>query len=284
MKKIAISGSSGFAGKKLTSYLQSKGHFVKPIKRFDYSDLESFDAIIHLSGENIARKRWSESFKKTLESSRVDTTKQLTQVLSKLQNPPKTFLVASAIGFYGDRGNEALDETSSKGTTFFSSLAENWAKAAQSPPLKNTKTVFMRFGIILDKNDGALKKMLIPFKFFLGAVMGNGKQYLSFIAIDDLLRAILFVIENNQISGPINFTAPNPVTNEEFTKILAKKVHRPAFLKIPKWLINLVFGQMGQALFLDSLRVYPKALLNWGFKFEYPDLESALTHILCKKE
>jgi uncharacterized protein (TIGR01777 family) len=283
MKKIAISGSSGFVGKQLTNYLQSKGFFVKPIKRFDFSDLESFDTIIHLSGENIAKQRWSESFKKTLESSRVDTTKQLTQALSKLHNPPKTFLVASAIGFYGDRGDVALDETSPIGSTFFSKLADKWAKSAQSPPLKNTRTVFMRFGIILDKNDGALKKMLIPFKFFLGAIMGSGKQYLSFIAIDDLLRAILFVIENDQISGPINFTAPYPITNEEFTKTLAKKVHRPAFFKIPKWLINLVFGQMGQALFLDSLRVYPKVLLKSGFKFDYPDLESALNHILSKK-
>lgn len=273
--KIGITGSSGFIGSHLCKFLKTLSYAVVPITRGCFDNLEGFDCIIHLSGENIAAKRWTEGYKKKLEESRVETTKSLCQALSTLKNPPKILLVASAVGFYGDRGDETLDETSSPGNTFLSNLCQEWQKAAKT----EIRTVFMRFGLILSNDGGALPKMIAVFKAGLGAKFGSGKQYMSWITLDDLMLAINHILIHTHLSGPINFVAPYPITNEKFTKTLAKVLKRPTFLSIPPFMIKLLFGQKGEELFLSSARVLPKALIKSEFSFKFPTIEEALQYL-----
>lgn len=277
--KIALTGGHGFVGSSLKKTLLNLGHEVVLLKRnqegdysFTPSDFEGVDVVVNLAGESVSR-RWTENVKKKIRDSRVNTTRHLADTISQLNHPPAVVINASAIGYYGNRGDQLLDETAVPGEQFLSQVVVHWENALQ---LKNTRTVFARFGIILDAHQGALKKMLLPFKMCLGGKIGSGQQYMSWIDIDDVIGALYHIILTPSLQGPVNVVAPNPVTNEEFTKTLGKALHRPTPLPLPASLVKLIFGEMGEDLLLASTRVIPQALKNSGYLFRYPILETAL--------
>lgn len=294
--KILISGASGLIGTNLIQTLLAKGHQVyKLVRRAprgideiewdaekgigDEEKLEDFDAVIHLAGDNIA-ENWSEEKKRKIRDSRVTGTRVLVDALKRRINPPKHFISASAIGFYGDRGSEQINEESAAGKGFLPEICQEWEREALKAENFGARVVLLRTGVVLAKDGGALAKMLTPFKFAVGGVVGSGKQYMSWIALDDEIKIIHFVLENSEIKGAINLTAPNPVTNEEFTHTLGKVLNRPTILPIPAFAIKLLFGEMGETLLLEGARVYPQKLLDANFAFSYTDLESALKQIL----
>lgn len=284
--KILVSGSTGLIGSALIPFLKEKGHDVLKLVRVKadlHSDeigwdpqrgvinpplLEGIDAVIHLAGENIMG-RWTDAKKKRIFTSRVEGTKLLCKAF---KTPPSVFICASAIGFYGNRGDEILTEESSKGLGFLSDVCSEWEKAAQ---VLKTRVVNARFGMVLSKRGGALKQMLPVFKWWMGGVMGSGNQWMSWVAIEDVLRAIDFILIS-QLTGPVNIVSPNPVTNLEFTKTLGNVLHRPTFMGMPTWAVKLVFGEMGEELLLSSQRVLPQKLENAGYRFTYPQLKEAL--------
>tara|TARA_R110002095_G_scaffold78106_2_gene67162 strand:- start:123008 stop:123871 length:864 start_codon:yes stop_codon:yes gene_type:complete len=241
------------------------------------------DAVIHLGGTNIANKRWSPEVKKTIYNSRVQSTRLLANTLASLDNPPATFLCASAIGYYGDRGSVRVDENSPRGLGFLANVCEAWEQATQPAVKAGIRVVNMRFGMILDKSAGALSKMLTPFKLGAGGKIGSGSQYWSWIALPDVINAILFCLQNEGVQGPVNFVAPDEVTNLKFTKTLGKVLSRPTCLPVPAFGIKTLFGEMGQELMLSSARVTPERLRSAGFEFQYAKLEDALRSILSNE-
>jgi len=244
--------------------------------------LEGFDAVVHLAGESIAEGRWSEEKKKRIRESRVQGTRLLGDALANLTNPPRTFVSASAIGFYGNRGDELLTESSAPGDDFLAKVCAEWEDATALATEKGIRVVNARFGVILDTNGGALKKMLPPFRMGVGGKVGSGKQWMSWIALDDVVGGIQFALANDSTKGPVNFVAPVPVTNAEFTKTLGRVLSRPTIFPIPAFAIKLLFGEMGEALLLGGQRVAPERLVAEGYEFSYPQLEQALVHILEK--
>lgn len=295
--KILISGASGLVGKHLIPTFKAKGHSIYKLVRKtpqsadeiqwdamkgfsdeEQSNLEGFDAVVHLAGDNVASENWSEEKKRKIRESRTIGTKVLIDALRKCENPPKTLISASAIGFYGDRKDEILTEDSAKGVGFFPEVCEEWEQEAQKATEFGVRVINPRIGIVLSKNGGALEKMLTPFKFGIGGVVGSGKQYMSWIALDDLIKIIHFAIENDNLNGAVNATAPNPVTNEVFTKTFGKVLNRPTFIPVPEFGIKLLFGEMGERLLLEGCRVIPKRLQDFGFEFEFTNLEAALKH------
>lgn len=298
--KLLISGSSGLVGSQLCRTLESNTAYeIVRLVRTKSSDthgatvtwqpsegllppeiFEGIDAVIHLGGVSIADHRWSSDVKKSIFNSRVQSTTLLANTLAALENPPRTFLCASAIGFYGDRAEERVDETSKKGRGFLADVCDSWEHATQPATKAGIRVVNMRFGMILDKKGGALAKMQTPFKLGLGGRIGSGSQYWSWIALPDVINAIQFCLQNEEIQGPVNFVAPDEVTNLDFTKTLGKVLSRPTCLPVPAWGIKTVFGEMGQELMLSSTRVTPQQLLAAGFQFEYPKLEDAFRGIL----
>jgi uncharacterized protein (TIGR01777 family) len=290
--KIALSGSHGFIGSNLKDFLKNQGHEVYPLVRtqaqqdeiywnpdekvIESEKLEGLDAVIHLAGENIFQGRWTEENKEKIRSSRAQGTTFLSETLMSLQHPPRTFLHASAIGYYGDRGPDTLTEVSLPGGGFLADVCRGWEDA--TAPIKNhgIRIVTMRFGVVMSPKGGILKEMLFPFKMCLGGVIGSGRQYMSWIALEDLMSAIQFALEQREMKGPLNFTAPNPVTNREFTKTLGAILNRPTILPLPSFLARLFFGEMADELMLSSTRAVPKRLLQAGFTFKYPMLEDAL--------
>ena len=296
--KVLVSGSHGLVGKALTHSLTNDGHEVVRLVRharslgsleiewhpnqgsIDAEHLEGFDAVVHLAGENIASGRWTSEKKRAIRESRVQGTTLLSDALARLSRPPSVFLSASAIGFYGNRGDEQLTEQSAPGNDFLSGVCVEWEKAAQPAIEKGIRTVNTRFGIILDPNEGALAKMLPPFRAGLGGRIGSGQQWMSWIALEDVVNGLKFLIEDNSISGPVNFVAPNPVTNEEFTKTLGRVVGRATFFPVPAFGARLLFGEMADALLLTSQKVDPAVLQDCGYLFAWPTLEPALQHLL----
>jgi uncharacterized protein (TIGR01777 family) len=244
------------------------------------SRIEGFDALIHLAGESIAEGRWTDEKKKKIRESRVKGTRLLAESIVTLKQPPRMFLCASAIGYYGDRGNDVMTETSSPGNEFLSEVCVEWEEATKAAAEKGIRVANMRFGIILDQNGGALAKMLPPFRMGVGGRIGNGKQWMSWIALDDVVKAIQHVLANESLSGPINFVAPGPVRNADFTKALGRALSRPTFFPIPAFAVRLAFGEMADALLLTSQRVQPAKLAESNFEFDYPTLAPALAHIL----
>ncbi len=295
--KILISGASGLIGSHVSKYLSSKDFTVWSLVRSKTENnntifwapskesiesidiLEGFDVVINLSGENIVG-RWTDRKKKLIRSSRVDTTNYLVDLFGKLKNPPKLFISASAIGYYGDRGDTKLTEESDPGSGFLEDVSIEWENAANKAKELGVRVVNLRIGVVLSKDGGALAKMLPLFKFGLGGVVGSGDQYWSWISIDDLSLMVEFIINNEEIKGPVNAVSPNPVNCKEFTKTFSKVLNRPAIIPVPSKVIKLVFGEMGEHAVLASTRVIPKKLLNSGYNFHDPTLEIALKNIL----
>jgi len=243
--------------------------------------LEGTLAAIHLSGANVGAHRWTESYKREMIASRVDSTRRLATTLAGLRNPPKTLLIASAIGIYGDRGDEVVDESSTAGAGFLAELCQKWETAADPAIQAGIRIVHLRFGVVLGP-EGALKQMLPPFKFGLGAQLGSGRQWMSWVGLEDAIAAILFGLDRPELSGPINVVSPHPVTNSEFTKALGRQLGRPAFLSVPAFAMELIFGQMADEALLASIRVQPRKLIEAGFQFSEPNLDQALSAALSK--
>lgn len=280
--KIMISGSHGLIGSALVNRLNEEGHHVIRLKRAinETLNFEDIDAVVHLAGESIADGRWNDEKKKRIEESRVGGTKKLAHAIASSSKKPSLFICASAIGIYGDRANEELDETSSKGHDFLSTVCTNWEQ--ETIPVKKigVRTANIRTGMVLDTEGGALSKMLLPFKCGGGGIIGNGQQYMSWISLEDMVSSILFIINNADMSGPINLTAPNPVTNYQFTKTLGAVLKRPTLLPLPAFAARIIFGEMADALLLSSTRVLPKKLTEAGYTFKHDQLKSALEDIL----
>ena len=292
--KILISGSSGLIGTAATTALKSDGHnvvhLVRPGKTtnpgdiqwdpmratVDVAGLEGIDVVIHLSGAGIADGRWTEERKQLLRSSRIDTTRVLVDSLSRLKQKPRLLIVASAIGYYGSRGDEILTESSATGTDFLALVCRDWEAEASRAAERGIRTVMLRFGVVLSGKGGALPKMLPPFKLGVGGRLGSGQQWMSWIAIEDVVGIIRHAVAHEQVSGPVNVVAPNPVRNEEFTRLLAGMLHRPAIFPAPAFVLRLAMGEMADAVLLSSDRVKPEKMLAAGYKFRFEILEPAL--------
>jgi len=280
--KIMISGSNGLIGGNLKNVLTQQGHNIIGLSR-DFSkpiDFTDVDVVIHLAGENIAQKRWSEDQKNKIKNSRLIGTKQLSDQLAASEHKPSLFISSSATGYYGDRKDEDLDENSYPGTGFLPEVCVEWENSTKSAEDAGIRTVHIRTGIVLSKEGGALKKMLPPFLFGAGGILGNGKQFMSWISIKDEINAILFIINNQTLNGPVNLTSPNPVNNYEFTKVLGKVIKRPTVAPLPGFIARIMFGEMADAILLTGNKVYPKKLIDAGFTFEHSTLDKALKSIL----
>ena len=295
--KIIVSGASGLVGSHLVNYLMEKNHQVLRLVRSGESgsekikwnpsnnfienldSLEGIDVAVHLSGENVVGL-WTDEKKKRIRNSRINTTKFLVETFSELEKPPKCFICASAVGYYGNRGDEELTEDSSPDSGFLPDICIDWEKEANKAAEVGVRVVNLRIGVVLSKNGGALKMMLTPYKFGLGGVVGSGKQYWSWVSIEDISRIIEFVADNENINGPINTVSPDAITNKEFSDTLAYVLKRPAFLPVPSFLIKLLFGEFGEHALLASTRVLPKKLLDYGFEFKHKELEATLREIL----
>ena len=299
--KILVSGSSGLVGSVLVEYLKIEGHqAVRLVRRpcsqdqdgeiswdpeagtIEAARLEGFDAVVHLAGHGIADKRWSSTQKAKILGSRVEGTRLLCQSLADLEQPPKVIVAASAIGCYSNRNNEILDESSALGSGFLAEVTQKWESATEPAINKGIRVVNPRLGVVLSPKGGSLGRMLPFFKLGIAGRIGNGTQYLSWISIDDVTGAILHILSHEELQGPVNTVAPNPVTNLEFTKALGKVLSRPTILPMPAFAARLLFGEMADELLLASTRVQPKRLLSSGYEFKHPDLEPALRHLLEK--
>lgn len=247
--------------------------------------LEGVTAAIHLSGANLAAHRWTPTYKQQIASSRVDSTHALAQALADLRHRPQTLLVASATGIYGNRGDEMLDEGSAPGSGFLADLCRQWEAAAQPAVDAGIRVVHLRFGVVLGprSSPGVLAKLVPLFRLGLGGNLGAGTQWMSWISLTDVVSAVLFLLENPSISGPVNFTAPNPVTNAQFTRVLARQLHRPARLPAPASLLRLALGEIADEALLASARAFPSRLSAAGFQFEHPTIDFALAAALAKR-
>lgn len=292
--RVAVTGSSGLIGSRLCAVLASVGWRVQPLVRrepqpgsdeirwdparaeVDAGALAGVRAVVHLGGENVGRGRWSPARRIAIRDSRVVGTALLAECLANLEPPPAVFVAASAIGYYGDRGGEVLHEDSPPGRGFLPNMCRDWEAATQAAERAGIRVVRLRIGLVLSAHGGALRRMLRPFRWGLGGPVGSGHQYVSWIARDDLVRVIEHALCTDDLSGPVNAVAPEPVTNAEFARTLGRVMGRPALVRVPAALIRLAFGEMGRQLLLASARVVPLRLLATGFTFQYPNLEAAL--------
>ncbi len=242
--------------------------------------MEGTDALVHLSGASIASHRWTHARKAVLRSSRVDSTRVLVDALSHLRKKPRAFLSASATGYYGNRGDELLTEASEGGTDFLALLARDWESEAQRASLAGIRTVLLRFGLILSAKGGALPIMLLPYRLCVGGRLGTGTQWISWVTIEDATNILLSILEDESLSGPVNIVSPNPVQNAEFTRAVARALHRPAVFPAPAFVLRAVLGEMADALLLASQRVKSERLLTLGYTFRFTEIEAALHAIL----
>lgn len=246
------------------------------------SKVEGADAVVNLAGASIAEERWTDERKALIRSSRVHITRELVCSLEKLDAPPKIFVCASAIGYYGNRGDEALTEESKPGDDFLARVCQEWEAEAVKAETLRIRTVRARFGVILSKNGGALPQMMRPFKFGAGGKIGSGQQWVSWITLQDVVTFIRHALENRAISGAVNVVSPNPVRNADFARALGRAMHRPAMLPAPAVALEFMLGEMAEALLLSSQRVLPTRLGQLGYRFQYPDLPKALASVLNK--
>lgn len=302
MKKILITGATGLIGRELCKTLSSRGDeltvfssnaekakavfpFAKEVVAWkdyekDYSlYFEGKDAVIHLAGANVAGKRWTRNYKNEIYDSRIRTTKNLVSSIALCQNKPEVFISASAIGFYGDCENSVLTEANSNGKDFLSNVCVDWEKASGQLETFNMRRVIVRTGIVLSANDGALKKMLLPFRFYLGGPLGSGRQWFSWIHIADIISLYLFLIDNHKLKGIFNAVSPQPAQMKTFANTLGKVLHKPSIFSVSKFVLRMVMGESASAI-LASQKVLPEALLQAGFKFKYENLEAALIDLL----
>ncbi len=295
--RVLISGSTGLIGQELTTALKQAGNEAVSLSRQSKlagptliwnppntpvhpSSLNGFQAIIHLAGDSIADGRWTAAKKTRIRDSRVEGTRSLVESVLAMTTPPQVFISASAIGFYGDRGTEILNESSSAGRGFLPEVCQAWEAASRPLSVKGIRVVHLRFGIILSNKGGALAKMLPPFKLGAGGILGSGKQYMSWVSLDDAIHTIIFALRTQSLEGPVNVTAPQAVTNLEFTKTLGGVLHRPTLLPMPAPVARLIFGEMADALLLCSAKVQSEVLQKAGYTFKDPTLDGALKRIL----
>lgn len=293
--RIAITGATGSIGTTLAPMLTTAGHQVVPISRqrleggiqWDPLDgvlngaaLEGVDAVIHLAGANLADGRWTDDRKALLRESRLVPTALLARTLAGLSAKPRVLISASAVGIYGDRGDEILDERSEPGEDFLAELGVAWERAADPARDAGIRVVHPRMGIVLTPSDGALAKMLTPFRLGAGGTLGSGRQWMSWIALDDVLGSYWRMLGDERLSGPVHVTAPDPIRNADFTKVLAGVLNRPAIIPVPEIALRAMFGEMADATVLASQRAVPRELERVGHHFEYPALEGALRHLL----
>ncbi|MGC1450587.1 MAG: TIGR01777 family oxidoreductase [Candidatus Sulfotelmatobacter sp.] len=293
--RIILSGASGMLGSAVCRALAEKGTpTLQLLRRVPTAEgqlqwnpneehsienpapLEGAAAAIHLSGSSLAAHRWTGSYRRELATSRIDSTRRLATALANLHRPPQSLLVASAIGIYGDRGNEVLNEASAPGSGFLAEVCQGWEAAAEPAVRAGIRLVHLRFGVVLGPGQGALQQMLPPFRLGLGARLGNGRQWMSWVSLPDAVAAIQFALERADLAGVVNVTAPKPVTNAEFTRALGRELGRPAFLAVPAFALRLMLGQMADEALLASARVAPARLQAAGFQFSLPEIEGAL--------
>ncbi|NNK56781.1 MAG: TIGR01777 family protein [Desulfobulbaceae bacterium] len=286
---ILITGASGLVGGGLVQHLTAAGHDTFSLQRnknqagsfwkFDQLQVagsHQIDAVVHLAGENIATGRWTQAKKKKIITSREEGTKQLAQFCTGLEIKPRVFFSASAIGYYGDRGSETVDETATSGTNFVAEVCRAWEQAAQPVAEAGIRVVFGRIGMVLSGRGGTLPTMLPSFKLGIAGVVGRGTQYISWVQLEDLITMIEFILTHDEIEGPVNLVAPAAVTNREFTKTLGKVLKRPTVLNMPAFAARTVFGQMADELILSSTRVLPSVLMRNGYVHRYANLEAAI--------
>lgn len=296
--RILVSGSSGLIGSALVSYLTTAGHDVVRLVRHHAAPdaneaswdptrgqlnpqvVDGVDVVIHLAGENIGH-RWTRERREAIRRSRVESTALIARTIASVSKPPKAFIVASAIGFYGDRAGDLLDENAGGGSGFLADVVRAWESAAD-PARDRTRVTHLRSGVVLSPEGGALGRLLTPFKAGVGGRIGSGEQFMSWIGLDDYLGAVEHVMHTDSLGGPVNLTAPNPVTNAEFTRVLAHILGRPAAIPVPAFALKLALGEMAEETILFSQRAVPKRLLESGFEFRKPTLESALRFVLGK--
>lgn len=299
--KIAITGATGLVGQKLVNELLKRNDEIIILTRSVdkaknvfplasgfinwtgkvedwFSQLENVDVIINLAGENVMARRWNEEHKKKVYSSRIDGTKKLVDAISLLNNKPKTFISASAIGYYGNI-NEEVDEQSPVGKDFLAKVVQDWENASSKIDELNIRRVLIRIGLVLSNKDGALPKLILPFKFFVGGSLGSGDQWFSWIHIDDLVKIFLFAIDNPNLKGVYNATSPNPVKMKKFAKTLGKILHRPSFFNVPSFVLKIALGEGADSI-LNGAKVKSKKICEAGFKFQFNDLETALKQLL----
>ena len=299
--KVLISGGSGLVGAALTSALRTDGHTVCCLVRpggkalagdvqwnplsalVDVPAMEGFDAVVNLNGASIADGRWTSKRKTILRSSRVDSTRVLVVALSHLKQQPRVFVCASATGYYGNRGDEVLTEPSGYGNDFLAILCRAWEGEAARAASSGIRTVIARFGIILSAEGGALPRMLTPFKFGAGGRLGSGKQWMSWIVLEDAVRVLRAAIDDSRWNGAVNVVSPEPVRNSDFTRVLARVLHRPAIFPAPALALRLALGELADALLLASQRVVPERLVELDYKFRFAELEPALRAILGRE-
>jgi uncharacterized protein (TIGR01777 family) len=282
--KVAITGASGLIGKRLQQRLAEAGHTTRPIPRgatdSELGEILAWaDSVVHLAGEPVAQ-RWTAGAKKRIHDSRVEGTRRLVSALSALSSRPRVLACASAVGYYGSRGDQILTEASAPGSDFLAGVVVRWEEAAQLAEPLGIRVVRLRLGMVLGPG-GALAKLLPPFRLGFGGRLSSGHQWMAWIHLDDAVNLILFAMSYPVIRGVVNATAPHPVTNQEFTDRLAGALHRPAIFPVPAFALRLAFGEMSEML-LASQRVLPTVAKSAGFRFQYPDLQSALTNILAK--
>jgi uncharacterized protein (TIGR01777 family) len=302
--KVLVTGSSGLVGTALGSALAGAGHtvcrLVRPESAAGEGPKEGFavawnpatgelggagvgaDAVVNLAGASIADGRWTAERKMLLRSSRIDTTRALVGALAKMNARPSVLVSASAIGIYGNRGDETLTEQSNPGTDFLAGLAQEWEAEARKAEALGIRVVLARFGIILAREGGALPKMMLPFKFGAGGKLSSGQQWTSWVTLEDVVGILRLAIENSSLRGAVNVVSPQPLQNAEFTYVLAKAMHRPALFPAPAFALRLALGEMADALLLSSQRVAPQTLEKLGYRFLHADLSSGLSAILAK--
>ena len=296
--QVLVSGSSGFIGSALVPFLSTNGHRVTCLVRrppsanslaiqwdplrgeIDVDRLEGLDGVVHLAGENLTTGRWTADKKAKIRESRVNGTRLLCRALANLSRPPRVLVCASAIGYYGDRGEERVDEDSPPGSGFLAEVCREWEAAAQPAVQRGIRVVHARLGVVLSPSGGALALLLPVFKLGGGGRLGDGRHHLSWIALDDVLGAIDYALRHEEVRGPMNVAAPNPVTNRAFTTTLGSVLRRPTWVPVPAFAIRAIFGELADEALLASTRVSPRKLLTAGYQFRYPQLEGALRHLL----
>ncbi|MBI4482155.1 MAG: TIGR01777 family protein [Acidobacteria bacterium] len=301
---VVVTGGTGLIGQKLCEALAQRGDQVTVLARHPgrvervlfpkarsfrwdamgelppQEALDRADAVVHLAGESIAAKRWSAAQKALIRDSRLNSTDHLVAALTRLSKKPDVLVSASAVGYYGDRGNEELTEEAAAGNDFLARTAVEWEARARRAGTAGIRVITLRIGVVLTPDGGALKQMLPPFKLGLGGTLGSGRQWMSWIHISDLVSAMLYLIDRQGLAGVFNATAPEPITNAEFSRTLARVLRRPCLIPAPAFALKLMLGEMAQALLLQGQRVVPKRLLASGFQFRFPALEPALRNLL----